>query len=178
MGGREGHFWPIPCDFPPSMSEIPDTPESPETPRFGPERDRRRRKRLLTKRNVGITLASFLALFLIFSVIAEMRTPDSAGFGRLYSQRTKLPDLPERQGWSVVEETEITRSGGVDPLLLDSVRRQEILGVEPGALERQHGRRPESEVVLGTSVAPTTPGQVPAGVKISGGPEGVKIEQP
>ncbi|HVR43999.1 MAG TPA: hypothetical protein VMS56_11220 [Thermoanaerobaculia bacterium] len=151
-----------------------------ETPQFGPERDRRRRKRILTKRNVGIAVLALLVVFFAISILSELRGTPDEGFGRLYRQRTRLPDLPERRPYDVVDDGEVREQGGVDPLLLDGLRREQILGVEPGMLEKQHGVSTElPEPGWGTSPDGRIlgEGEVPSGVRITGGPEGVKIER-
>ncbi|HEY0592959.1 MAG TPA: hypothetical protein VGF40_14395 [Thermoanaerobaculia bacterium] len=152
-------------------------------PPFGPLRDRRRRKRLLTKRNVLITVIAVFVLFTAISVWSEVSDKARFGQGRLYSSRVNLPDLPPRHSYAVVSEEEVSSSAGADPLLLDYSRREAILGVEPGMLERQNGIDPDappldwSESSLGVAPgsAPTQTGT--AEVAITGGAEGVRIEK-
>lgn len=153
-----------------------------ELPPFGPQRDRRRRKRLLTKRNVFIAVVAIFVLFTAVSVWSEVSDKARFGKGRLYSSRLNLPELPARQPYAVVSGEEISPSSGADPLLLDYARREAMLGVEPGMLERQNGIDPDapllgwSESSLGIAPGqPSTTGT--ADVAITGGPEGVRIEK-
>ncbi len=153
-----------------------------ESPSFGPERDRRRRRRILTKRNVGITILVLVLAFMAISIWSEVSDKARFGKGRLYSSRTKIPELAPRAAYEVVPEQEISSSRGADPLLLESSRREQLLGVEPGMLERQNGINPDAPMLdvndsslggaMGRPVETST-----AEVKITGGPEGVRIEQ-
>lgn len=155
--------------------EITPTPES--TP---PLRDRRKRKRLVTKRTVGITIALVLAVFLAISIYFEITAPKSGSgsFGRLYSQRTQTPELPERAPYTVIPEQEIRGQAGADPMLIDGMRREKFLGVEPGMLEKKFGINTETaDPRLGGGIAPVDPRLREGSVRITGGPEGVRIEE-
>lgn len=155
--------------------EIPPSPEN-----AAPVRDRRKRKRLVTKRTVGITLALVLAVFLAISIYFEIRAPESGSgsFGRLYSQRTHTPELPERAPYTVIPEQEVRSSQtGADPMLIDGMRREKFLGVEPGMLEKKFGINTETaDPRLGGGIAPADPRLSEGSVRITGGPEGVRIE--
>ncbi|HUP65077.1 MAG TPA: hypothetical protein VM557_07340 [Thermoanaerobaculia bacterium] len=149
---------------------------------IGPPRDRRRRRRLLTKRNVGITLAVLLVAFLGISLYFESKSP-SDGYGRLYRERSMATELPEPKPFEVVQETDIHERRGANPLLVEGMRRQEILGVEPGMLEKQHGvrtREEEQRILLermgeGSLQGRQTPDMTD--VRIVGGPEGVEVQR-
>lgn len=158
------------------MSE--QMPQSPESP--APVRDRRKRKRILTKKTVGITLAAIIAIFVAVSAWFEWKAPEagSGSFGRLYSQRTRVPDLPERTPYAVIPEQEIRGQGSADPMLIDGMRRERFLGVEPGMLEKKFGINTETaDPRLGGGIAPADPRLRQGSVRITGGPEGVKIEE-
>ncbi len=153
-----------------------------ELPSFGPQRDRRRRKRLLTKRNVLFAIVSVFVLFTAVSVWSEVSDKARFGRGRLFSSRVNLPDLPPRQQYAVVTEDEVSSSPGADPLLLDYGRREALLGVEPGMLERQNGLDPDAPPLDWTEsslgVSPGEPSRTgTAEVAITGGAEGVRIEK-
>jgi hypothetical protein len=155
--------------------ETPPTPES-----TVPVRDRRRRKRLVTKRTVGITIALVLAIFLAISIYFEMRTPasGSGSFGRLYSLRTQTPELPERAPYTVIPEREVRGQAGADPMLIDGMRREKFLGVEPGMLEKKFGINTETaDPRLEGGTTPADPRLREGSVRITGGPEGVRIEE-
>lgn len=149
---------------------------------FGPERDRRRGRRLLTKRNVLITVVAIVVVFLGISVWSEVSDKARFGKGRLYSSRLNLPDLPERRPYEVISGDEIFSSGGADPMLLDYQRREALLGVQPGMLERQHGIDPDAPMIDPSDSSLSAISSNPietgtAGVAITGGPEGVRIEK-
>lgn len=153
-----------------------------ESPSFGPERDRRRRRRILTKRNVGITILVLVLAFMVISIWSEVSDKARFGKGRLYSSRTKIPELAPRAPYEVVPEQEISSSRGADPLLLESSRREQILGVEPGMLERQNGIDPDAQLLdIGdSSLAGAAENRAETGTaeaKITGGPGGVRIEK-
>lgn len=153
-----------------------------EAPPAGPPRDRRQRRRILTKKNVAIGIGLFVIAFLAVSVWFEYHAPRGDSYGRLYSSRTRLPELPERQPYTVVEGEEVSGRDGANPLLLEGLRREQFLGVEPGMLERQHGIDPDPPA-LGYSPGPDGAilgrgdPQKPAEIRITGGPEGVEIEK-
>ena len=154
-----------------------------EPPPFGAQRDRRRRKRRLTKRNILIGFVSLFVLFLGISVWSEVSDKAKHGKGRLYSGRLNVPELPERQPYEVVPGDEIGSSSGANPMLLEYSRREQILGVEPGMLERQYGINPDAPLldpndssltgIAGSNRVETGT----ADVAITGGPEGVRIEK-
>ena len=157
-------------------NEIPPSPET-----AAPVRDRRKRKRLVTKRTVGITIALVLAVFLAISIYFEIRAPKSGAgsFGRLYSQRTNTPELPERAPYTVIPEQEVSGGQtGADPMLIDGMRREKFLGVEPGMLEKKFGINTETaDPRLGGGIAAVDPRLRDGSVRITGGPEGVRIEE-
>jgi hypothetical protein len=153
-----------------------------EIPPFGPERDRRRRKRILTKKTIGIALVVLVVVFMAITVWSEMSDEARFGKGRLYSSRMNIPELAPRESYDVVTEKEISASSGADPMLLRTQEREQMLGVEPGMLERQHGIYPDAPQIdpndsaFGGSLGSTSQTGT-AGVRITGGPEGVRIEK-
>ncbi|MCA1734262.1 MAG: hypothetical protein LC732_11750, partial [Acidobacteria bacterium] len=113
------------------------------------------------------------------SIYFEIRTPasGSGSFGRLYSQRTHTPELPERAPYTVIPEQEVRGQTGADPMLIDGMRREKFLGVEPGMLEKKFGINTETaDPRLGGGIAPADPRLREGSVRITGGPEGVRIE--
>ena len=148
---------------------------------IGPARDRRRRRRLLTKRNVAIGLGVLLVAFLGISLYFESKS--SEGYGRLYRERAMSTELPEPKPFEVVQGTDIEERRGANPLLVEGMRRQEILGVEPGMLEKQHGvrtREEEQRILLERMGEGSLDGrQTPdlTDVHIVGGPEGVEVQR-
>ena len=152
-------------------------------PGFGPERDRRRRKRILTKKTVGITILVLVLAFVAISIWSEMSDTARFGKGRLYSSRMRIPELAPREEYDVVPEQDISASPGADPLLLETGRRESLLGVEPGMLERQHGLNPDAPALdtrdssFAPSLGSTRASTETAEVAITGGPEGVRIEK-
>lgn len=168
------------------MTEIDPQTNRQSEPQLGPpssasQRDRRRRKRRFTGRNLGIALLGLVALFFLVSLWFEYSGKGREGYGRLYARRTRTLDLPEREPYSVVSEREVDERDGANPFLVEGMRREQLLGVEPGMLEKQHGLVPDQPDLSG-GFAPDgslgrAPTRRPAEVAITGGPEGVAIEQ-
>lgn len=99
-------------------------------PHYGPPRDRRRRKRVLTLRNVALAVLAVAVLFVLVNLVSERYRPDPGEHGRLYSQRAKtVPVIEEAPVAPVVLATPLPEAPAADPLLLDAARRAQYLGV-------------------------------------------------
>ncbi|HEX7153417.1 MAG TPA: hypothetical protein VF618_18165 [Thermoanaerobaculia bacterium] len=130
-----------------------------------PIRDRRQRKRYLTKRNLGLTTLVLIALFAIITIRSEMFRPES-GFGRLYER--ELPAAPvAAPPMEVVRETpSIAEQEGADPLLMEpAVRAQKYLDTVSPVTPAQIVDVPQPD-------PPVAPG---GRVVIVGGAEGVAV---
>ncbi|MGH9457092.1 MAG: hypothetical protein ACRD2J_05565 [Thermoanaerobaculia bacterium] len=159
------------------MSEQPVQPVPPGPPVV----DRRRHRRWLTKRNVLLLVAGIVAVFLGLSVWSEIGGPGDDDYGRLYSRRTSVPELPGRRPYDVVAEQEIEAQGGVDPLLVEGMRREQVLGVEPGMLEEKYGVVTDTQLEWRVDSQGHLLGEESnrreAEIAITGGPEGVRVEK-
>jgi hypothetical protein len=99
-----------------------------------PIRDRRQRKRYLTKRNIGLGTLIAIALFAIITIRSEMFRSDGE-FGRLYGR--ELPEAPAAAAAprDIIRETPaIADQLGADPLLMEpAVRAQKYLDTQAPA---------------------------------------------
>lgn len=97
---------------------------------YGPPRDRRRRKRILTLKNVAIGSLVLAILFAAATMLSERYGPDPGEHGRLYRQRADTVPVVEAERIApVVEATPLRATGGADPRLLDAAKREQYLGV-------------------------------------------------
>lgn len=96
----------------------------------GQPRDRRQRRRYMTRRNVLIALAVVVSVFVIVSIASEFRAPGS-GHGRLYMKRTKIIETAPHQKPvpTIVEAPVPSNARGFDPMSVDAARREQYLGV-------------------------------------------------
>ncbi len=127
-----------------------------------PIRDRRQRRRILTLKNFGYALLVLVGIFAAITIEANLRGRKPADdFGRLYSRQiestTAVPKKPE-----IVQEAPVPDQSAPDPMLVDAMRREQLLRVEAGSSTGRPVERPASK---GNEVA------------IVGGPEGVNIVQ-
>jgi hypothetical protein len=119
-----------------------------------PPRDRRSGRRWITRRNTLLTLFIGALAFIGFSYVGELRGSKPGNYGRLYNAREKEAPLkvtaPE-----VVAEAPVPESQGADPMLLDSARRQQYLGVETPPLMLK--TQPEISVTTAAATADASP---------------------
>ncbi len=175
---------------------------------YGPPRDRRRRKRIVTLKNAAIGSLLLAIVFLAATMFSERYGPDPGEHGRLYRQRADtVPVVEAERIVPVVEATPLPATGGADPLLLDAAKREQYLGVgvpvplvtpevsEPGERSTEYQIVPDRQNLpkLGGGVfksgdekaVPVNPTVAPKlGAKrrivISGGADGVelRVDQP
>lgn len=93
-------------------------------PQSGTPRDRRRKKRILTKKNVLVTLAVIAVAFIGASIYFEMNPPDQGLFERRRVE--EVPKIEPRSNRPVTES--VPKEEGADPMLLDAARREQYLG--------------------------------------------------
>ena len=128
-------------------------------PHYGPPRDRRRRKRILTLRNVAIAALGVVVLFVLVNLVSERFGPDPGEHGRLYRQRAKtVPVVEEAPVAPVVLATPLPEAAAADPLLLDAARRAQYLGVNDPVLSQPTGN--EFEIVPADANLPKLGGGV------------------
>ena len=94
----------------------------------GPLRDRRQGRRLLTTKNALWTLLGLFVLFAAVSIASEFRSSKPGSFGRLYERREIGAPKAERVP-AVVVEAPVQEETYADPLRLDTINREEVLGV-------------------------------------------------
>lgn len=93
-------------------------------PQSGTPRDRRRRKRILTKKNVLVTLAVIAVAFIGASIYFEMNPPDEGLF-----ERRRVGEVPKIEPGSNRPVTKsVPKEERADPMLLDAARREQYLG--------------------------------------------------
>jgi hypothetical protein len=139
--------------------------------------DRRRRKRYLTIRNIGIVSAVLVLVFIAVSIRSELRgrnTGDSE-YGRLYGNEVPVVEDVTRKGIERVVESPVDDQLSADPFAVDAAKREQYLRAQP-----------LQPVPLTTSVTDTGFAAPPAPilgrsgtderrVVITGGPEGVGV---
>lgn len=113
-----------------------------------PPRDRRQRKRYLTKRNVGIVAALFATLFLGVSLWNETHPKSDDGLALVKERAAREPVELVREA-PVVTPRELPSSE--DTLWVERPDKEEILGVDPYEQYRADDRygHLESERVSG-----------------------------
>ena len=142
---------------------------------FGPARDRRSGKRYLTLRNAGILVVVLVGVFALISIAGEFR-PTDGSYGRLYDRRTIEIEAQPRAPMEVVGESSIDDQKAADPMLLDSLSREAMLGVTPEMMPGATQATTTSAAVTG--IAPIRPLNVPKNGKvvITGGADGVQMK--
>lgn len=140
----------------------------------------------MTLRNGRWVLVGAVTLFLIASVTSEMRGHRPGEFGRLFSSRTIDAKATPRK-LTVVEE-KVIKSGTADPLLIEGLDREEILGVEEPLvepLEDQQNSRQNEDATFSTSdsynsmreTERLTPRRQGSQWVITGGASGVVVQE-
>lgn len=130
--------------------------------------DRRRGKRYLTLRNLGILTLVALAVLAVFNIRSEMRNTSSGEeFGRLYGREMKKAPNPTPLPVTEAEVAPVDEAAGADPFNLDAARREQMLGTP--TLERIPLLEPADAI--------TPPPSQESGVAIIGGPDGVVLHR-
>lgn len=154
--------------------------------KFGPPRDRRSGRRIFTVKNVGLTLAALAVLFLFVSYLSEFRHTKPGEYGGLYSRRNKESVNVPAPHYEVVKEGQVSESSSADPMLIETARKEQMLGVTPtqtaapvltpssSPTELQVSQAPRDFRPL--SLHPETGRPHSSRFKISGGSDGVKVE--
>ncbi|HVT43380.1 MAG TPA: hypothetical protein VMT00_03225 [Thermoanaerobaculia bacterium] len=142
----------------------------PEHLRFGPPRDRRRRKRIVTRRNILWAGLALVLAFVFVSLVGELRS-DQDGFGRLWQRRIdRTIDEVDRRPLS---ETTVATQPSADQLPLDAARREAYLGIEPPEIREDKWIIEEREDPIAGLEIPERP---PSGrVAITGDADGLRI---
>jgi hypothetical protein len=97
----------------------------------GPARDRRRSKRILTARNAMWTVGVLVFVFAVVSIASEFRKTKPGEHGRLYERRELSSGVaPVVTEHPVIAEAPVREETFADPLNLDTINRQVVLGVD------------------------------------------------
>jgi hypothetical protein len=141
-----------------------------------PIRDRRQSRRILTKRNVLITLGVAILAFAGITIHSEMQRP-SDSYGRLFGDRVTVEPPAAPRPVAVVTEGEVHDETAADPMLVSSGAGEQILGVhpKPAAAPAPALVPPQPAPITAASLA--APAGEHAHVAIVGGAEGVKLVQ-
>ena len=133
--------------------------------------DRRRGKRYLTLKNIGISTLAVLAVLAVFNIRSEMRnTTSDEEFGRLYGREMKKAPAPTPSPVVGAQVAPVDEAAGADPFHLDAARREQMLGtptLEPVPLLEP--------TATADAIVPRPSQQ--SDVTIVGGPEGVALLQ-
>jgi hypothetical protein len=130
--------------------------------------ERRRRKRILTKRNIGIGVVVMLVIVAGFNIRSEMRDSTGDDYGRLYQRELQKAPVVEPNIVAGSEVAPVDEQASADPFALDAAAREQYLGTTP--------LQPEPVVSSAVTYVPaSTAGE--SELKIVGGPDGVTIEQ-
>lgn len=155
-----------------------------ETSRLGPPRDRRRSRRYLTAANFRRSIVAAAIVFTGVSVYSELRAPDRDARGRLYDRRTITANDIVREAPPAITEAPITESAAPDPLSLDALQRERVLGVDRSddyaddlqvvtpSVGDGAGRYTTNEPLLGWDRGPR---EQKAKIGIEGGPGGLRV---
>jgi len=95
-----------------------------------PIRDRRRRKRILTLKNVRNVTLIAVALFAALTIASEIRRPKTRDdYGRLFGSQIAVPATTAQSTPQVITEAPVADEEHADPLLLSAAAREQYLGV-------------------------------------------------
>lgn len=142
--------------------------------------DRRRRPRILTKKNSLRAAVAALAIFTTVSIMSEFRGPREGEMGRLYRNRPRVAELQPPAPKVVVKEAAppVADNDFADPLTLEAMKREQLLGVGADPLDPRQGAQIGSEYM--ESYVPAQPLALDAGenrgkarFSIEGGAAGV-----
>lgn len=151
---------------------------------LGPPRDRRAGRRILTLKNLYISLLVGALVLALVSISSEWRREPAGTYGRLYSSRT-LPAAPPVPKPEVIREQEIPEQATADPMLVNTLPKEQYLGVvrplptaaiaTPAAIET-----PAATAGSTSFAAPEEPAvsAVRDGERLvlTGGPDGVRLD--
>jgi hypothetical protein len=140
-----------------------------------PIRDRRKSRRILTKRNVLVTFGIGILAFAGITIRSEMQHP-SGSYGRLFGEQVTVAPAAATQTVAVVTEGEVHDTTAADPMLVSAGAGEQILGVNrpPAAPIPAPPLVPAPAPVTAASIAAPGDGEH-ARVAIVGGSEGVTL---
>ena len=116
-----------------------------------PFEDRRKGKRILTRKNSLRAAIGLAIVFVTISASSELyRSGQPDQYGRLYQNRPKVTELPVRQPQVIVEEkapVQIRDDAYADPLSVDTINREQILGASTTTLDPRYGVQADTAYV-------------------------------
>ena len=145
------------------------------------QRDRRSRKRIVTKRNVLVAVVTAMVLFALINVASEMRPTSKKEFGELYEKLKTPLELPESmKPVAPIAEEPVADHQVSDPWSVDGYQRELALTDQAPALVPGEGviePLPQQTVAVDTPLAQQAdPNQKSSRFKIVGGAQGVRLE--
>lgn len=98
----------------------------------GPVRDRRKGKRILTAKNAMYVFGALLLSFTVISAASEFHRDTPGEFGRLYQERPHSSGVAAAPTSTVVvkEAAPVPEKTFADPMNLDTINREQVLGVQ------------------------------------------------
>jgi hypothetical protein len=140
-----------------------------------PIRDRRQHRRLLTIKNVAVTMLSIAAVVAAMSIYSESRRGPAGEYGRLLGTQVAGPNVAARKV-DVVHEGPVADQAAPDPMLVAPAAREQLLMANTNVAQTP---------AVTTSVEPTavaiTPmrtGAAARGTTIVGDGSGVEVVRP
>lgn len=130
-----------------------------------------------------MTVVALVVGFLILSYLSELRNTKAGQYGGLYRRRTVAPAEVPKPHYVVVKEGQVSESSSADPLLLETARKEQMLGVTStqtvapalttsSTIDARLSQQPRDFRPL--SLHPDT-AQHSSRFKITGGAEGVTV---
>ncbi|MEO8035902.1 MAG: hypothetical protein ABI837_15805 [Acidobacteriota bacterium] len=95
-----------------------------------PIRDRRKSRRVITVRNLGIVTVVFILVFVGITIWSERgRHGSSDDYGRLFGTQVKATPPPAPRPQPIVREGQVSDVTAADPMLIVPAARAQIFGV-------------------------------------------------
>lgn len=161
------------------------------TPEPAPQRDRRKRRRIITMRNVAWTALVVFVLFAGFSLWHELNPSSDDASALLDTRKQRVEDQVVREQIPYVDTAEVSEHDPREPMWVERPSQEELLGVDPN---EQYRSRSSREVEPDSARIDPSPALTPRGadepfleqrsdrdtsrIKITGSGTDVKIEKP
>ena len=96
-----------------------------------PIRDRRKRRRILTLKNLGWVAIIFAAFFVGITIESNLRRRSTTdAYGRLFGKQVSSQTTITPKKYEAVTEAPVVDQTAADPLLVDAMRREQYLQVQ------------------------------------------------
>ncbi|HKB79718.1 MAG TPA: hypothetical protein VKH35_08385 [Thermoanaerobaculia bacterium] len=93
-----------------------------------PIRDRRRRRRIITLKNLGRFAIAVAILFLALTFQGEFHRSNADGYGRLFNRQVPVRTALPAPRPAVIVEQPVRDETAADPLLIEPAAREQYLG--------------------------------------------------